>query len=298
MALGAVATTALVAFAAIGIVTVGNSVADAVGSRLIGGADPTEQATVPVDCHLGDAAVEVTVETIGAGSAVSRIAYCMGVPVEVDAPRESDGRNAITCVRSVASGAGRVAQGAMGVAEADRDAYLGACTYVRDVDPLPDAGAILAAPSTPFASWDAASEAVGWSLHRPRWLPDGYELAALQGFGAATDPAAIDSVVAGYLRNGVLLSIDQFFIHEPDAFRVELTIPGEALGDVTTGQTTVGGSPAFWAQGVVEFTSGGPNLNVEALVLTWSDGEVGYRITSRGDDLETLRRIAESLGEE
>lgn len=45
-----------------------------------------------------------------------------------------------------------------------------------------------------------------------------------------------------------------------------------------------------------EFTSGGPNLDVGTLMLTWSEGEVGYRITSRSDDRETLRRIGESLG--
>jgi hypothetical protein len=245
-----------------------------------------------IDSHLGDATVEVTVDGTGAADGRTWIAYCIGAPIVVDAPADADRSNAITCVRSVEyAGTQRPLE-----AEADRDAYLGACTHVRDVDPAPDARELIPALSRPFGSWEAADAAVEWSILVPQWLPDGYELAALQGFGAPTGPDAIDSVVASYLRNGTLLSIEQFFIHEPDAFRVELTIPGDQLGEVSTGQTAVGDNPAFWAQGVVEFTSGGPGMDIDTLLLTWSDSNVGYRITSRSDDLEALRRIGESLG--
>jgi hypothetical protein len=294
VALGALATTALAAFAAIGVLNVVGSAFDTVGGRLGGGPAPADQATDTVDCHLGDATVDVTVEEIGAADARTSIAYCIGNPIVIDSRAAAERENAITCVRSVErAGSGPVV---LDVREVDRDGYLGACTHLRDVEPVPDAGDLIPAPSRPFGSWDAAVEAVGWPVLVPQWLPKGYELAALQGFGVPTDPSAIDSVVANYLRNGTLLTIDQFAIHDPATFSIELTIPGDALGDVATGQTVVGDSPAFWAQGVVEFTSGGPNLNVETLVLTWSDGEVGYRIASRSDDLETLRRIGEALG--
>lgn len=105
-------------------------------------------------------------------------------------------------------------------------------------------------------------------------------------------------MVATYLRNGTPLSIDQFVIADPDAFRIELTIPGDDLGAVSTGRTMVHQHHAFWAAGVVAETSGGPGLDVDTLVLTWSDDRVGYRITARIDDLEAVRRIAASLDEE
>jgi hypothetical protein len=290
MAFGALVTAALAAFAAIGVLTVAGSLSDSVGSRLGGGPTASEEATTTtVDCQLGDATVEVTVETTDP-RAPSRIAYCVGG--WRDDERVGDAR-VITCALLAGSDA------PPGREDARRGAYLDACARVERVvveSPSPVFEDVVPAPSKPFRTWDEAADAVPWRLAAPTWLPDGYELAALQGFGGRTEPDVIGSVVASYLRNGTLLSVEQFYVQEPDAFRVELTIPGDALGDIETGQTAVGDSPAFWAQGVVEFTSGGPNLNVETLVLTWSDGEVGYRITSRSDDLATLRRIAESLG--
>jgi hypothetical protein len=181
------------------------------------------------------------------------------------------------------------------------DAYFEVCSRVVEVEVRDDApapaGTLLRVPSTPYRSWDEAA-ALTWPVAQPGWLPDGYELAALQGFGASTDPDDIDSVVASYLRNGVLLSIDQFLISDPDAFRVELTLPGGDLGDVTTGRTTIGDLPAFWADGVVTESPIGLGLDRSALLLTWSDGQQGYRITGRNVDLDTVRRIAESLAGE
>jgi hypothetical protein len=126
-------------------------------------------------------------------------------------------------------------------------------------------------------------------------MPDGYELAALQGIGQPADPEAITAVVGTYLRSGTPLTIEQFTIADPEAFRIELSVPGDDLDKVSTGRTTVGGNSALWATGLGVATVGGPPLDVDTMVLTWSDGRVGYRLTSREDDLGTLRRIATSL---
>lgn len=178
-------------------------------------------------------------------------------------------------------------------------AYLGACTTVMEVEvtleePPDDGGRV---PAVPLASWTDAFDATDWPVLRPRWLPDGYELAALQGFGTPADLGTVSSVVATYLRSGSPLTIEQFVIAEPDAFRIELSIPGDQLGDVATGRTTVDGHAAFWADGVV-VTAAGPGQDVDALVLTWTDGATGYRVTSRAEDLAALRRIGESLAGE
>jgi len=63
---------------------------------------------------------------------------------------------------------------------------------------------------------------------------------------------------------------------------------------VTAGQTTVGDHPAFWAAGVVGTL---PGSEVHALVLSWNEGGIGYQISARNEDLDTLERIAESLTE-
>ena len=182
--------------------------------------------------------------------------------------------------------------------DGERDA-LGACTLVEGVDAtdLPiDADPPPALPSTQFDSWDEAAATTALPVVRPGWLPDGYQLAALQGFAPSNNREAIDSVAATYLRNGMLLSLEQFAIADPDDAAVELSLPGSDLGGlVSAGQTTVGEQPAFWAAGVVAGPGGAPGSEVHALVLSWNDDGIGYRISARNEDLDTLERIAESL---
>lgn len=297
----AVATAGLVAFAVVGVVATGASISEAVRGDSAAGSDASDEYLDRVDCYLGESTVDVTVERVGDAAPRAVVAYCMGVE-----GMEVDRRAAVTCVRSQSRDAAARMQRRAGEAgeafEVDADrAYLGACTRVEDgdaADHAPEAGTILAVPAAPFGSWDEAAAGVAWPVLRPGWLPDGYQLAALQGFAAPSEPEAIDSVVATYLRNGSPLSIDQFVVVDPDAFRIQLTIPGDELGKVSTGRTTVGEHPAFWASGVVVPTVGGPGSDVDALVLTWRDDGVGYRITAQSDDLDALRRLAESLTEE
>ncbi len=293
--LSAIASTALVAFAAVGIVVAGVSLTDA----LQGGAGAREAAGQdldPVDCYLGDPTVNVAAGNDGVSAVPGAvIAYCFGV-VEAGV---DDRARAISCARATSSMAAhrraREAWETASPAASGDPAYLGACTMVVDVEVTHEEPADEASvPSVPLASWENADEETDWSVFRPGWLPDGYDLAALQGFGTPADLGTVSSVVATYLRSGSPLTIEQFAIADPDAFRIELSIPGDQLRDVSTGRTTVDGHPAFWADGVV-VTASGPGQDIDALVLTWTNGATGYRITSRTEDLESVRRIGGSL---
>jgi hypothetical protein len=297
--LSAIASGALVAFALVGIFVTGASLRDTLDGRSGAGPMVSDQDLETVDCYLGDPSVHVDTTGLGNGNPGAAIAYCFGA---VETERD-DRAHAISCARSM----DRQAQirrawetGETPEPDASRPTYLGACARVvdvevRDVGPSED-GLTGKVPSVPLTSWDEADEVVEWPLLRPGWLPEGYELVVLQGFGPAINREVVDWVAATYLRAGNPLTIDQFVVTDPDAFRVELNISGDQLANVTTGQTTVASHGAFWADGVVA-TSGGPGQGVDALVLTWTDGEVGYRITSRSDDLDALRRMGESLTE-
>jgi hypothetical protein len=296
---GGVMAVAFVAFAVVGAVTTASSISDAMRSGAAADPEAPEQDLDRVDCYLGESTVEVTVERVGDVGHEGIVAYCFGVE-GMDADREA----AMTCAQSKARAAAvrrqRELGGAGEVSEIDdaEGAYLGTCTSVEGAsgaDGPAETDPILVETTTPFGSWDEAAGAISWPVLRPGWLPDGYELAALQRLVASTDGEAIDSVTATYLRNGILLRIDQFETAELDVVRVELGLPGYELGEVSAGQTTVGEHPAYWATGVAMAPGIGPGSEVHTLVLSWSDDSVGYRITSRNQDLDTLERIAESL---
>lgn len=299
MLLSAVASATLVAFAVVGILVTGASLSETLNGRSGAGPVASSQELETVDCYFGDPSIQVESSSLGDPIAGATIAYCFAAADSAD----DDRARAISCARSMDREREIrrpwEAGGSPGPDPTD-PTYLGACTMVvdvevRDVDPPADESADRV-PSVPLTSWDEAEALVGWPLLRPGWLPEGYGLAVLQGFAQASDREAVDWVAATYLRNGSSLTVDQLLIADPDAFRIELNVPGDQLGAVTTGQTTVGTHAALWADGVV-VTSGGPGQDVDALVLTWTDGELGYRITSRTEDLDVLRRIGESLTE-
>ena len=292
----AVVTIALGAFAAVGVVAMGASVSDAIldGSTRAG-AQETPHDTA--DCAFSEPDVEVIAVGDAASAGDVIVAYCLEtVPSQTAAGDEAG----VTCVRFVGDLGSHASiplpsptrsGGTIGAA------YLGACTYAESrpvASDAPDAGASLA-PTAPFASWDEASLATAWPVLRPHRLPDGYDLVSLQGFAPGTDPEAIESVFATYLRHGTPLIIDEFLVDDADALRIELTVWGDELDGVTTGRTTVNGHAAFWAVGPGIQTGGGPGGETETIVLTWSDGRVGYRIAGKDVDLDDLRRVATSL---
>ena len=282
MLAGAIVAAAVMAFAVVGVVTTGATLSNAIRDGAAPGSGSTDPGLEAIDCYLGDPVVDVVAE--GDGPKV-RIAYCVDgtdrLPVA--------GQHVVTCVQS---GSGSAPQ--------DHDAtYLAACSRVEDVraatDRATEVEELPGAPSAPFRTWDEARAAVRWTVQEPGWLPEGYDLAALQGFAAASDPGAIGTVVAIYLRDGTPLSIEQFAIGDSDDFRVELELPRRDIGAVTTGRTMVGQLGALWADGVAVQTGSG--LQAETLVLTWRNDRVGFRITARDGDLDALRRIGASLGE-
>jgi len=298
--LSTVMAGALVIFAVVGVVATGASISDAMRTGAVADPDAPGPDLDRVDCYVGGSIVEVTVERVVGAGLGGTVAYCFAVE-QVDADREA----AIACARSAAdAAAARIARESAGagasftVDDGEGDS-LRACILVEETDARDgsiEAEPPPALPSTQFDSWDEAATTTAWPLLRPGWLPDGYQLAALQGFAAPSD-REVNWVSATYLRNGILLSVDQFEIADPDDPGVELSLPGYELGEVSAGRTTVGGQPAFWAAAVVSAGGGGPGSDVQTLVLNWDDGEIGYRITGRNEDLDSLKRIAESLSD-
>lgn len=292
---GTLLAGAFVAFAVVGVVATAASISDAMRSGSASEPEAREADLDRVDCYVGGSIVEVTVERFGDAGPEGMVAYCFGVE-----PPVADRQAAIECARSAAAAAAARRAGESAGTD-DAPTVIGthgddreACSLVERGDAIDQPVDVerLPATSSQFDSWDEAAGATPWPMLRPGWLPDGYELAALQGFSGEDGREAADWVSATYLRNGVLLSFDQFEILDPDDPGVEVDLPGHELGDVSAGQTTVGNHPAFWASGLVA-TLG--DSEVEVLELVWNDGTVGYRISARNEGLETLERIAESL---
>lgn len=285
---------ALTAFATVGVMTTATSLSRALGGSPAA-APPTTPAPGTVDCYLGEPAVDVAgARDFGSAPGVA-IAYCF----DTDDRTADPGQPVVTCVRSANK------PSVADQSEEEAREYLAACTTVEEARRAASSRAasspddeIPALPAAPFKSWDAASASVSWSIRRPAWTPDGYELAALQGFGTSTRPGGIETVVATYLRNGTPLSLEQFVLAPSDEFRIELDVPHDDLPDVTTGRTTVGNHAAFWVSGVASRAFGGSGVPVDTVTLTWRTGDVGYRITAWNVSLDELRRMAASLDDQ
>lgn len=287
-----IATVALAAFAVVGAITAGSTLSDAVNGIRAGSSVPVA-GEVTVGCRLGEAQAEVVTERLVDAAPVSQVVFCMGAQPET---ADAGGRG-ITCLVSESGAMPASSQPAV-------PDFLGACVEVERVSAMQEArrrseepvGAN-PVPMVSLRSWDDAVASAAWPVRRPAWLPDGYHLSALQR-SDSRDGTSIDTVVAIYLRNGMPLTIEQFPVAHADAFGVDLSVTADEVDDVATGQTTVGGRLALWASGVVANTSGGGTLSLGQMMLAWSDGEVGYRLTARAVDLADLRRVATSLGGE
>lgn len=290
---GTLLAGAIVIFAAVGVVATGASLTEAMRGGSAAVPEPPEADLDRVDCYIDGAMVEVTVERVGASGPEGTVAYCFGTQ-RVDVDRQAAIQCAQSTARAAAARVARESPGNSAIPAAGDDGGSRACSLIEGTDRPVDEDGPPAYPSTQFDSWDEAAASTNWAVVRPEWLPEGYELAALQGFAEPHD-GGIGSVLATYLRNGMLLSVEQFEVLDLDASAVELSLPGAELGAVSAGQTTVGDHEAFWATGVMAAPGGGPGSEVETRVLSWRDGGVGYRITARSVDLEVLERIAESL---
>ena len=152
-----------------------------------------------------------------------------------------------------------------------------------------------------FDDWDGARAAVDFALKEPRWTPEGFWLSALQSFvpdapGLELTPQSVVATFTGPDGSGAYYWIDQFVIARPDEFDIASTLP-VAGPDIPHGVVQVAGLNALWAGAVMTLDATGQQLGWDrsVTVLTWTDGNVGYRLEGKGVTLVDLVRIAESL---
>lgn len=152
-----------------------------------------------------------------------------------------------------------------------------------------------------YEGWAAARAAVDFTLKEPSWTPPGFWLSALQSFvpDAPELELAPQSVVASFSGpdgSDAYYWIDQFAIARPDEFDIASTVPVAEAG-IPHGVVQVAGLKALWSGGVMTLDAVGQQLGWDRslTVLTWADGNVGYRLEARGLSLLDLVRVAESL---
>lgn len=160
---------------------------------------------------------------------------------------------------------------------------------------------IMPAREIRFATWDEAKARASFSLRTPGWTPPGFWLSALQSFGLDTDPPAaaveVDSVVASFTGpDGQYAWLDQFWLAQPETFDLARSLPEPGPG-IGHGVVRIGGRNALWQAGVVTLDNAGnpTGWDRSVLVLTWVDGQTGYRLQAKGLDLAALSRMGESL---
>lgn len=160
-------------------------------------------------------------------------------------------------------------------------------------------GEIVNAKEYRFSSWQEAHKAASFALREPSWVPDGFWLSALQSFvpDLGADSAEIDAVVASFTGpRDSYVTVDQFWIAKPDEFDLDRSLPNPPAS-IASGVVAVGAQSARWQAGVVDLDAAGDPVGWDSsvLVVTWVDGQTGYRLAAKNLDLATVVRIAESL---
>jgi hypothetical protein len=153
-----------------------------------------------------------------------------------------------------------------------------------------------------YASWpDSARAAVDFTLKEPAWTPGGFWLSALQSFvpdapGVDVTPQSIVASFTGPVGSDAYYWIDQFVIARPAEFDIASTLP-VASPDIPHGVIEVGGLKALWSGAIMTLDDAGQPMGWDrsVTVVTWSDGELGYRLEGKGVSLADLLRVAESL---
>lgn len=150
-----------------------------------------------------------------------------------------------------------------------------------------------------FDTWAQASGQAMFPLRQPGWIPAGFWLSALQSFQppAASDDTPLDSIVATYTGpDGTYLIVDQYWLVEPEGFDLDRTLPVQPDG-VAQVVAEVAGKAARWQAGKMNLDDAGNPVRWDGsvTVLTWLDGQQGYRLEGQGPDLATLIRVGEGL---
>lgn len=158
-------------------------------------------------------------------------------------------------------------------------------------------GGSLGATEIRYSSWADAAANVRFPLREPRWLPESYWLSALQSFlpdiGAGKD-RRVDSVIATYTGSGRdHIVFDQFWVERPSEFDIASTLANVPRG-IGHGVVQVGTQPGFWHAGIPtrEQPDSPPVWDEGMTILTWADGQVGYRVEGKNATLATLLRVA------
>lgn len=136
-------------------------------------------------------------------------------------------------------------------------------------------------------------------LREPSWIPAGFWLSALQSFqpSAASDDEPLDSIMATYTGpDGAYLIVDEFWLVEPKDYDLDRALPVPP-GGVGHGVVQIAGKAARWQAGKMNLDDAGNPVRWDGsvTVLTWLDGQQGYRLEGHGPDLATLIRVGEGL---
>jgi len=157
-------------------------------------------------------------------------------------------------------------------------------------------GSSLATAEVRYSSWAEAASKVSFPLREPRWLPEGYWLSALQSFvpdidGGAPTPNAVIATYSGPGRDYIVF--DQFWVERLEEFDVASTLP-RGTRDSGHGVIQVGSHAAFWRAGLPtrEHLDGRAVWDETISILTWVDGQMGYRVQGKNATLSTLTRVA------
>lgn len=153
-----------------------------------------------------------------------------------------------------------------------------------------------------FDDWEAARAAVDFTLREPGWTPVGFWLSALQSFvpdapGLGLAPQSVVATFSAPDGSDAYYWVDQFVIARPEEFDIASTLP-VAGAEIPHGVVQVAGVSALWSGAVMTLDGTGQQLGWDrsVTVLTWADGNVGYRLEGKGVTLVDLVRVAESLG--
>lgn len=151
-----------------------------------------------------------------------------------------------------------------------------------------------------YRDWAEAAAAVGViRVRTAKHVPKGFALTALQSFAPAMEGHdGPEGVVATFTGPGdAIYSVDQFYIAEQGKFDIRQTIAAKPPPEVAHGVLELNGATAHWIAGAfrVDQTGRGTGWDRTMTVLTWSEGNTGYRVEARGLTLPQLVEVAAGL---
>lgn len=151
-----------------------------------------------------------------------------------------------------------------------------------------------------YRNWAEAAATVSViRVREAKHVPSGFSLTALQSFVPAVEGHdRPEGVVATFTGPGdAIYSVDQFYIAEQGKFDISQTIAAQPPPEVAHGVLELNGTTAHWIAGAVRVDEmgNGTGWDRSMTVLTWSEGNTGYRVEARGLGLAQLVEVAAGL---